>query len=1104
MSRRASLLAVAIVALGVGAGRPRRAAAAPDGAPATPADTPATLGAPAPAPAAPGATDAADATDAAPAAVTRDAAAPAEGCSDDGDGAPATDATLGPPVTWSEWQLAGTFVEDEATLRAMLEPTMRARHALTATARQEIAAAVAALGYHQLSLTSVETRTGGTAVLQLAPLPIVRSVAIDVEQSFFDVLLDDEISRRMRLRPGTYLPYLPGARDCALIREQLRIEEYLRDEGFFEAKAHVNAAAVGGAGAGVRLRVKVELGPAYDIVPPAIPNAGGLALGVEELRDPFKHGSWCFWKQCLLSARFTRAQHQADLQKLLELYHRRGFPAARVTSDFDPRTSFDRRTKTVKVALHIDQRRQLDVVFEGNDEQVPSDQLRDQLTFDKAGSADDYEAQASAQALLGFLQARGFFDAKVTWSRERFVAFDRLVYRIVQGEPHEVRDVAIVGTHALSQDAVDAVLGTEAARSFRGLFGANPAATAAQLAADVDRVTALYRREGYRDAKVAVAVAPTPAGLDSVALTAAQIATGQGGAAGELYVRFTIDEGAPTTLHAVEVAVRPDGDTSLQDDGERALCDLALRHLADALGDRALASHPADRCRGAAPGLRYHDDQVTQSPDGLRDALWNAGRPRAVVELAVAPAGDHAIIARYQLRRLDALKVGKVILRGNFRTRPWVLRDQLGLTEGTPLTADKVALGARQLRATGLFNAVNVDLIGLDTTTVAEVNAVVRVEERYDPRAQIDFELGYSSYSGFFAKVKPAMKNLLGLGMSLDTGFTEGTEISNYEGALRLPKWMPRYLTGGLSPLDFVTDLSAFYRRQKTPRFGELTTKGATVALPFAPVGWQRLRSATQSAWTISFGPRWDYRLRQRQIDALRPVGADGDQTQVPIDNSTGSIGVGAEWEARVDRSGSLSPLAPASGFRLEGQVSWAEPFFLGDNRFIKLSASGQKYWPVGDALIIRTDLKFDQGIPLGGASLLPDVERFFAGGDTTVRGYQDDRFLTEVVRVAVPPIGNITQYRLLPAGGNIRVLGSVDAQVRLWKFLAGAMFTDAGMINNRWSAVTAGDFRPSIGMGLRALSQFGAFSIEYAMPLRPRFGDDPRGRYHIGFALRF
>jgi outer membrane protein assembly factor BamA len=135
---------------------------------------------------------------------------------------------------------------------------------------------------------------------------------------------------------------------------------------------------------------------------------------------------------------------------------------------------------------------------------------------------------------------------------------------------------------------------------------------------------------------------------------------------------------------------------------------------------------------------------------------------------------------------------------------------------------------------------------------------------------------------------------------------------------------------------------------------------------------------------------------------------------------------------------------------------------------------------------------------------LLPEVERFFAGGDSTVRGYNDDRLKTEIVQVGVPPIGGISQLRILPAGGNIRVMSSLDAQVHIYSVFASAVFTDAGMITNQWSTVTPHDIRPSVGMALlRAVTPFGTLAIEYAVPLVPELGDDPRGRFHIWFAAR-
>ena len=176
----------------------------------------------------------------------------------------------------------------------------------------------------------------------------------------------------------------------------------------------------------------------------------------------------------------------------------------------------------------------------------------------------------------------------------------------------------------------------------------------------------------------------------------------------------------------------------------------------------------------------------------------------------------------------------------------------------------------------------------------------------------------------------------------------------------------------------------------------------------------------------------------------------------------------------------------------------------MSQDDFVKLSAGGTRYLPIGQSLVLRADLRYDQGFPLGGAVLLPEVERFFAGGDASVRGYDDDRLTTEIIQVSVPPIANVRQIRILPAGGNIRVMSSLDAQIRIWRLFATGVFVDGGMIANEWRAVTTDDIRPSIGMALvRIVTPFGVGAAEYAIPLNPHLGDDPRGRWHISFAAR-
>jgi outer membrane protein assembly factor BamA len=398
----------------------------------------------------------------------------------------------------------------------------------------------------------------------------------------------------------------------------------------------------------------------------------------------------------------------------------------------------------------------------------------------------------------------------------------------------------------------------------------------------------------------------------------------------------------------------------------------------------------------------------------------------------------------------------------------------------------------------GLFEAVNLDMPDLDCDegrpcASETINAVVRVEERYDHKAEVAVELGYSYVNGPFVTVRPILPNITGRGLRFELSGTYGLKLQELDARFRFPPY--------LTPLDTNLDLTALYRVQDTPRFGRLETRGFGVGL--ARTWWTRQRTATSSAATLTGGPYYDFHVRSRNLDAFRPIGADMDESQVAISTRTGSVGVRFELENRVDRAGQLSPLAPEGGWHLELLASFASPKLLGQDTFAKLSASLSKFTPLGKHVVLRADARYDQGIPLGGAVLLPEVERFFAGGDSTVRGYAEDRMETELIRVAVPPLDNVTQIRVLPASRNIRVLGSLDAQARIWRILAGAMFADAGLLTNQWGTATLEDIRPSVGMGLRALTPFGIGALEYAIPLRPRLGDDPRGRIHFYFAAR-
>jgi outer membrane protein assembly factor BamA len=984
------------------------------------------------------------------------------------------------------WALSGAFVDDEETTRAIFHDAID--HLLEVTAQDKLSRP-SALACQRLSALARDLRyeltidptaaPGGGVAFVIRPLALVRSVSVSVDQALTDVLLDDEIARRLRLRPGDPLP--TDNRKEFLRDEEVHINEYLADEGFFAARTRISLVSAGELA--MRLKVNIDLGPSYKLGKLRIGGVGS-AVSVDEIRAQFDWPKLCLiW--CFGRARFTRAQLQNSLQKVVELYQRRGFPAVRVTSNYQAK-NFSRNDKTIPIDICIDERRQLDVVFEGNDRSRFSDgTLRRRLTFNTAASSDDYEAQSSADAIARYYQGEGRYDARVTWTRERFAVFDRVVFRIDERRGRQVKSVSFTGNRALSDDQLRSLLVTQPYRSVR-VFATTPHATTEQLSADADRIRARYAERGYLATQVEPQISPSADGLGSALITAGLVAADA--SVGELHVRFRIVEGPQKVVRALSVTMEdsPSAESS-------RLCEQALAEVATALGARIThTSASPTSCQARIDPWPWQPARIDGVETSLRAWFDSVGLKWGTV---TAVASDARL--SYKVKFGVKATAGRVLVRGNFRTRRSVIVGEFDYQQGAPLTSAALLRGSRSLRSTGLFSSVDIDVLDGKGREGQPVHAVLKVQEKDDARLEISPEIGWSSQSGYFVIGKAIMPNISGIGLHADVKATVGSKLTEVEATGRVPRWIARRMVG----MQFDTELSFLYRRQDTERFGPLGTKGFSLA---ATRSWQRDPSDLRWPRVISATLRYDLRLRNRDDDAIRPAGSDADLGQVPIGTRTGSIGVSLSRDSRIDLGGDSNPLAPARGSLLEAKASIAGRYLGGQDLFIKASLSGQKYVALGKRVVLRGDFRLDQGFPLGGSVLLPEVERFFAGGDSTVRGFDDDQLATEIVDSGIPPFDDLTQIRILPAGGNIRAIASLDAQLLLGGPVATALFVDAGMIRNRWPGMELRDIRPAAGLAIcRIVFPFGAISLEYAVPLVPRLGDDPRGRFHFGFAFR-
>jgi outer membrane translocation and assembly module TamA len=124
------------------------------------------------------------------------------------------------------------------------------------------------------------------------------------------------------------------------------------------------------------------------------------------------------------------------------------------------------------------------------------------------------------------------------------------------------------------------------------------------------------------------------------------------------------------------------------------------------------------------------------------------------------------------------------------------------------------------------------------------------------------------------------------------------------------------------------------------------------------------------------------------------------------------------------------------------------------------------------------------QGVDANGVTVtqtvqdLPASERFFAGGDTTVRGFSLDRLGTAAT---VDPVTGF------PKGGNGEVVLNAELRIDIVKRFTAVTFLDAGNIFPNASDLSVTDLRPAAGFGVHFRSPVGPIRVELGFNLSPR-----------------
>lgn len=353
--------------------------------------------------------------------------------------------------------------------------------------------------------------------------------------------------------------------------------------------------------------------------------------------------------------------------------------------------------------------------------------------------------------------------------------------------------------------------------------------------------------------------------------------------------------------------------------------------------------------------------------------------------------------------------------------------------------------------------------------------------QRFDPRALIDLQIRLTDL-GYFGNVQvdtrrediqgtaiPVVVNTLplkpqryeiGLGYGTDTGarMTIGTEFR------RLNRRGHR-LSADLRLSEILNTLNAQYLIPVGNTPGESFTVSTSLEDEI-------LEDGERTTFRLGVARNWQLGdwLRRYYINYLREdFDFDGDARQ-RSDLLTPGVS--------FSRTELDDAVYARSGWSAFLDVHGAEKTVISDTTFVqgRMSLRGALgLWPRG-RLLSRVDVGATW---VEEFSVLPPSERFFAGGDDSVRGYAYE---------SLGPRGAGGDV----VGGQYLLTGSLELEHLFTDSLGGAAFVDAG------NASDAGVPEPVLGagLGLRVRSPVGVLRLDLAHP----FDGDERGvRLHLG-----
>lgn len=483
-------------------------------------------------------------------------------------------------------------------------------------------------------------------------------------------------------------------------------------------------------------------------------------------------------------------------------------------------------------------------------------------------------------------------------------------------------------------------------------------------------------------------------------------------------------------------------------------------------GNTLFSNQEVEAQFAARPQDVYSPDKLRMTAQNIKDLYGRKGYIEANVQYETKLVAHEPIYnVEFWISEGEQYKIGLVHVIGNAQTKTHVILRESLLTPGETFDSAKLKATQQRLESIGYFKSVNVYAVRTqDDVLLGENYRDVYIEVEETTTGNISLFFGFSSadsifggldlaetnfnYEGIGRMFKDGLSALRGGGEFLRARATLGAKQNSYT-----LSWMTPYFRHTLWRVGFDTSYSR----------GDLQSQDYTVH----SLGGSIYASYPLNAyWT--FGTK--YRLKNTFTNASDKFSAEA-KKELEGHGTVSAVSGSMTFDSTD------SAMKPRRGFRsfMEGEFAGVGGKFT----FVRLAYINTYYaslWRRG-IMKYRFDFRFIEPL-FSDRFKLPVGERFFLGGENSVRGYK---------AFSLGPQDPTKKGHEAPIGGISSSLASVEYLQEVVKMLDLFVFADAGAVS--MSRFKIPQPRLSYGIGAR-IDLLGRMPLilGYGVPVNPKF----------------